>query len=334
EVIPALESVLERGASVFVLPSDPATVRDEVVAYLRDLGAVTHAWQGMDTADLQAAVHRALGWAPTHTCETGAHLSVAAGEREGGTIRAGLEATAAGIARLQGLRLRYPVFSWDQLPVQEALHHRYLVGVRTWQTFCERTQLSLHGWHVVVVGFGLEGEGIAEAARAFGGVVSVADHDPARRLEAAYAGWRTGSLDSLAHEADLIVTATGRSHVLTTELMSTLRSGCFLLNAGGERDEIDVDALTDRREVIPFVEQCRIGDRQIYLFAGGATADLAAGHGESLNAFDLTQGIMVAGIGLIVSPELDWPPGVHGLPDHVWRDLASRAAQRGVPAGG
>lgn len=331
KLIPALESVLERGATVFVLPADAATVRDEVVAYLRGLGVQTHAWQGMSAADQHEGVRRALEWGPTHTCESGAPLTVAAGEREGGTIRAGLEATAAGIARIQDLRLQYPVFSWHQLRAQEALRNRYLVGVSTWQTFCQRTQLSLHGRHVVVVGFGLVGQGLAEAARAFGGVVSVVEHDPVRRLEAAYAGWRSGSLDSLAPEADLIVTATGRSHVLTTDLMRTLRSGCFLLNVGDVRDEIDVDALTDSREVIPFVEQCRIGDRQIYLFAGGAMANLAAGQGESLNAFDLTLAIMVAGIGLIVSPELRWPPGVHGLPDEVWHEPARRAARRAAP---
>lgn len=334
KMVPALEALLEHGAQVFLLTASSTTVRDGVVTYLRDLDAVTYAWQGMTEAERQEGVQHALAWEPTHTCEMGADLAAAAGERAGGSIRAGLESTGSGVDRLRGLRLRYPVFNLDDLPVKDRLHNRFMVGLSTWQAFCERTQLSLHGRDVVVVGYGSVGQGVAQAARAFGGVVSVVEQDPSRRLEAGYAGLRTGTVESLAPQANVVVTATGRPNAVTADILHRLKPGCFVLNVGHLAQEIALEALNDRREVIPFVEQCQVGGTQIYLFAGGSMANLTAGHGDSLNAFDLTLAIMVAGVGLIVDPDLDWPPGVHPLPREAWQEAAILAAERSASAAG
>ena len=320
KMILALEAFLERGADLFLATCNKTTVRDEVVAYLGARGATSHAWRGMSDADVQEGIERALEYLPTHTCEMGADLTVAAHERGEASIQVGLEATGSGISRLQNLDLRYPVFNWDDLPIKEGLHNRYLVGLSTWQTFCERTQLSLHGKHIVVIGYGLVGQGVAEAARAFGGTVSVVERNPARRLEATYAGWHTGEL-ALAEHADVVVTATGVPNVLSQEVIRQLKPDCFLLNVGHVADEIDLSALGERREVIPFVEACEVHGKMVYLFAGGSMANLTAGHGDSLNAFDLTLAVMVAGVGFSVSEGKTWRAGVHPLPEGVWSEV-------------
>jgi adenosylhomocysteinase len=54
---------------------------------------------------------------------------------------------------------------------------------------------------------------------------------------------------------------------------------------------------------------------------GGAMANLTAGEGDSLNAFDLTLALMVAGIGYIVGAGADKPPGVYLLPREVWEKV-------------
>ena len=79
------------------------------------------------------------------------------------------------------------------MPIKEGLHNRYLVGQTAWQTFTDRTQLSLHRKRVLVVGYGLVGRGVALTARALGGAVSVAERDPARSLEARYDGFPVGT---------------------------------------------------------------------------------------------------------------------------------------------
>ncbi len=331
--VPALAGLLERGARLFLTTCNPATVRDRVVEHLTSLGARAHAWKGMPAAEHRRAAELALAWGPTHTCEMGADLTAAAHAIGTTTIRAALEATGSGINRLARLELRYPVFNWDDLPIKEGLHNRYMVGLTTWQTFFERTRLSLHEKHVTVVGYGLVGKGVAHAARAFGATVSVVDRDPERRLEARYAGWPTGKLDELAPVSDVVVTATGAIGAVGAETIARLKSGCFLLNVGHSGDEIDVAALPERRKVLPFVEACRVEDREVYLLAGGATANLVAGHGDSLNAFDVTSATMVAGIGYITGEGEARPAGVHRLPSPPLAPLSREGVKGGWERG-
>lgn len=324
KMVAAFEAFLQAGARVHLTTCNPSTVRDEVVRHLQDLGATAHAWYDMDEADFREGVQHALAWGPTHTCEMGAELSVAA-HRQGVTgIRAGLEATGSGITRLRELELTYPVYNWDDVPIKEGLHNRYLVGLSTWQAFTHRTWLSLHNKHVVVVGYGLVGQGVAEAAKAFGAHVSIAERDPARRLEARYAGWHTGTLLELAPRADVLVSATGVQHVISQEVIEALSSGCFLINVGHLANEIKLSALGTRQALIPYVEVCELSGKTIYLFAGGSMANLTAGPGDSLNAFDITLAVMVGGVGWIATNPAA-PPGVIPLPRGVWLEVADRA---------
>ena len=323
--VPALSGILARGAKLFLTTCNPTTVRDRVVQHLKAQGAHAHAWKDMPTDAYRRAVEEALAWGPTHTCEMGADLTFAAHANDVGTIHAALEATGSGINRLERLTLRYPVFNWDDLPVKEGLHNRYMVGLTTWQTFFERTRLSLHGKRVVVVGYGLVGKGVAHAAKAFGGTVSVVDLDPARRLEATFAGWHTATLDELASEADVVATATGVAGVVSAEVIARLKPDCFLLNVGHVGDEIEVAALPERRQVLPFVEACRVGDHEVFLLADGSMANLTAGHGDSLNAFDITSAVMVAGVGFIAGIDGPQTARVRPLPAEVWRQVATDA---------
>ena len=312
-----LVAARRRGAEVFAISCNPTTVRDGVIAYLQEHGVGTHAWAGMSERDYRESIAAALAWRPTHTCEMGADLSLQAGDDH--DIAIALEATGSGIARLADHPPAYPVFNWDDLPIKEGLHNRHMVGLSTWHTFMQRTWLSLHGKHVVVVGFGLVGEGVAEKARVFGAVVSVVDTDPGKRMQASYAGWNTGSLLELAPSADVLVTATGVAGAIDARVLRALKPGCFLLNVGHRADEIELDALGARTSIVPHVESCRIDGKELLLFAGGSMANLTAGFGDSLNAFDVTAATMAEGIAFIATAEPgDWRDGVHPLPREIW----------------
>jgi adenosylhomocysteinase len=329
----ALETLLERGAALFVTTCNTATVQDECVQRLLAAGAQGHAWLNMTAADQADAIVRMLAWQPTHLFEMGADLSAAIVQHGRPTrVRAGLEVTGSGITRLERLAdaghpLAFPVFNCDDVPIKEGLHNRYLVGLMTWHTFTARTRLSLHGKRVLVIGYGLVGEGVATAARAWGGAVAVAERDPSRALQARFGGFETGTLEALLPAADVVVTATGAAHVLNARHFPLLKAGSFLLNVGHTSDEIEVEALTPRREVLPFVEEVEMAGRSIFLFAGGSMANLTAGQGDSLNSFDLTLGTMVAGLRYIFTPEAEaMAPGLHPLPRAAWESVAREAS--------
>jgi adenosylhomocysteinase len=300
KIAPLIEGLLDRRARIFLVTCNPATVRDQVVNHLRSRGAQVQAWRDMSVVDNDRAIQQALDWGPTHLCELGADLSMALNARHpanfepaGDGIRAGLEGTGSGITRIQELQIRYPVFNWDDLPVKEGLHNRYMVGLSTWQTFFNRT---------------------------YGGAVTIVERDHSRALQAVYDGWQAASLPDALIRADVIVTCTGASGVLTGEHLPLLKDGVFLLNVGHEGAEIEVTALNEypHRHILPFIEEFELPGGTVYLIAEGAMANLTAGQGDSLNAFDLTSAILTAGIGFIAAEGASFAPGVHLLPRRVW----------------
>jgi adenosylhomocysteinase len=322
KIIVLIEGLLQRGASCFLLTCNPTTVRDEVVEYLVSRGAEARAWSGMSQSDYHAAIQAALNWKPTHLCEFGADLTYAihTGSESMPAIQASLEGTGSGIARLGNMRPLYPIFNWDDLPVKEGLHNRHMVGITTWQTFFERTHLTLHGKRVAVIGYGLVGQGVAATARAFGGSVTIVEKDPVRALQAAYDGWHVLPIESALQQADVVATAAGAAGVVTRAHLPYLRDGMFLVNIGHQSDEIDIPALYayPHRQVMPFIEEVDLDGARIYLFAGGSMANLTAGYGDSLNAFDTTLSLMAAGIKFTAGEGQNYSPGVYILPQDSW----------------
>ncbi|MDR3376348.1 MAG: NAD(P)-dependent oxidoreductase [Ancalomicrobiaceae bacterium] len=323
KMLPLVEGLAARGASLFITTCNPTTVRDEVVARMRSYGARVEAARDMPEADWNAAIAAGLDWGPTHLSEMGAdytHLLMTSG-RTLPPVKAGLEATGSGVSRLKGKLPPWPIFNWDDLPVKEGLHNRHMVGLTTWQAFFSRTLLSLHEKRVLVVGYGTVGQGLAASARAFGGTVMVAEIDAARALQARYDGWDVGSVAELAPRADVIVTGTGAHHVLPWEVIERLKDGCFLLNSGHRIDEIELAPVLERQIAapIPFVTSHVLpSGAKVHLLAGGAMANLTAGEGDSLNAFDVTLAVMATGIGHIVGDGEQASAGVHLLPKSAW----------------
>ncbi|MBI3296889.1 MAG: adenosylhomocysteinase [Elusimicrobia bacterium] len=328
-----IKSVLEHGAAVFLTSCNPDTTRDEVVSELTAAGAEAVARRGMTPGAWKASFKKALDWGPTHLIEMGGDLTAAWHRRPGERprVRAAIEATGSGISRLGRLSLRYPVLNLDAVPIKAGLHNRHMVGITALHAFCERTRLTLHEKTALVIGYGPVGRGVCEAARAYGGSVLVCDRDPARALEARYRGWETvGSAEGL-RRADLVITATGVPRVVTLKNAGSLKDGAFLMNVGHGSDEIDpaLRAHPKRRKVAPFVEAIALGRKTIHLFAGGSMANLVAGHGDSINAFDVPAAVLVSAIGFAAGRH-GLAPGLHALPERVWKAVAS--STRGAAA--
>ena len=328
KMVPLVDGLLAKGANLFVTTCNPATVRDPVAAAMKQKGAQVEAWHNMPAEAYRSAIQQALAWRPTHLCEMGADLSYELLRSEERStiaqgVRASLEATGSGINRLENLDLPYPVFNWDDLPIKEGLHNRHMVGLTTWQTFFACTQLTLHEKQVAVIGYGSVGRGIARVARAYGGTVTVVEKDPVRAIEASYDGWSVGKLEQIIGEADVIVTATGARGVISADHIPLLKDNVFLLNCGHHDAEIDVAVLRNypSEQVLPHIEAFVIGEKRVYLLAGGSMFNLTAGQGDSLNAFDVTLAALVSGIGHIVGRGAKSPPGIHLLPREVWEKV-------------
>lgn len=322
KMAPLVAGLLDAGCEVFLTTCNPTTVQDDVVAHLVSKGAVAHAWRDMSDKDWSDSFDKALAWGPTHLCEMGADLTTRLHEGKlQPDIIAGLEATGSGINRLGNVTPRYPIFNWDDLPVKEGLHNRHMVGLSAWQTFFQTTHLTLHEKVVVVIGYGLVGQGVAASAKAFGAQVQVAELDPARALQAKYDGWPVVDLNEAVKTADVIATATGAYGVVSATHLDNMKDGTFILNVGHVAQEIDVPYLkqnASHSEPMPYVNAYQLGDKTLFLLADGSMFNLTAGYGDSLNAFDVTLAVMAAGIGHIVGEGASAEKGLYLLPEHAW----------------
>jgi adenosylhomocysteinase len=125
KMIPLIEGLLSRRAQVYLTTCNPATVRDEVVVYLQQAGAQAQAWRDMPEEASRRASAGAIAWRPTHLCEFGADLTAAwLASSEPPPVRASLEGTGSGIARLQGMVPPYPIYNWDDHLAHLLLPHR------------------------------------------------------------------------------------------------------------------------------------------------------------------------------------------------------------------
>ncbi len=327
--LPVVEGLLEKGAKLFIVSCNPATVRHEVVDVIRSLGVSIDARQGMTEKQQQECIQRALAFDPTHLCEMGADLSYAVHQKKDAptSIKASLEATNTGINRLRLMRLRYPIFNWNNVPLKTEMHNRVMVGLVTCHTFFERTQLTFHGKRVLVVGFGPVGEGVCRSSAAYGGKVMVCDTEEKAALRAKIEGYLPVTLEEGLAKADVVITATGSKHVLNKEHFSILKPGSFLMNVGHSSDEIDVESLKayQWKKVLPHVDEISIDKKKVYLIAQGSMANLTAGMGDSLNSFDTTLCILVAGIGYMANVPKDLSPRLYDLPEEVWAPVDVRA---------
>ncbi|AJQ92542.1 NAD(P)-dependent oxidoreductase [Gynuella sunshinyii] len=325
KMVPLYEGFLKQGGELFVTTCNPTTVRDEVVSYLSSLGARTHAWLNMSQGDWEQSLQQALDWQPDYVCEFGAEIMSRLQQRPGQTMKAGLEGTGSGVSRLKRADMTFPVFNWDDLDAKEGLHNRHMVGLTAWQAFFERTRMTLHEKTVVVIGYGLVGQGVAFSARAYGGAVTVAERDPARRLMAQYDGWHVSELDDAIAQADVVVTATGACNVITARHLRQLKNGAFVMNVGHVSDEIDTSELdlSQGEEVLPHVYEYQQGNKHFFLLANGAMFNLTASFGDSLNAFDVTLAIMASGLVHILGDGAKADPGFYLLPDAVWKPAVS-----------
>lgn len=114
--------------------------------------------------------------------------------------------------------------------------------------FYASTSLLLGGKRILVIGYGWCGSGIAGKFRAMGAHTSVYDTDPVYLLKAKVDGHHVSEdLNELIAQAEVIVTSTGRFHVITKEHIPFFSDGLLLSNAGHFGFEIDTDDLRNRR---------------------------------------------------------------------------------------
>lgn len=323
-----LQRLLDAGVRVRVAAVNPDSTDDVAAAMLAEGGAEVWAWSRMTDREVAAG----LEWLLSEPCDA---VSDMGGELIAGHVREGiapvgaLEATTSGLHRLQGLEIPFPVFDWNSIQLKDRLHNRHHVGLTAWPAFSAVTGLALHGRSVLVVGFGPVGRGVAIHARALGAIVSVAELDPVRALEAQHHGCRDVSLEEGLASCSIVVTATGREGVLGPEQLGRLQPGAIVANVGHSNREIDVEWLDrhPRAAVAGSIDRYTIDDRDLFLINRGSLMNLAPGRHVAVDElFDPFAAIILQGLAWLLEGGADGAPaGLQPYPRHLELEVAELA---------
>jgi adenosylhomocysteinase len=320
-----LGTLLDAGATVRCAAVNPDSTDDRAAALLASRGADVWAWSRMTDTEVEEGLRWLLDDVPDAVSDMGGEFIAGCVER-GLRPAAALEATTSGLHRLNGLDVPFPVFNWNDIPLKDRIHNRHHVGLTAWPAFTAVTGMALHGRSVLVVGFGPVGRGVALVARALGAVVSVAELDPVRALEAQHHGCRDVPLEEGLANASIVVTATGIEGVLGPDQLARLRPGTMLANVGHSNREIDVGWLDQQPHdgIVPGIDRYVIDGSDVYLLNRGSLVNLAP-QVESVvdEFFDPFAAIIISGLAWILNGGAEGAsPGLQQYPAQLEKEIA------------
>ncbi|MBI5035871.1 adenosylhomocysteinase [Candidatus Micrarchaeota archaeon] len=285
------------GAEVALCGSNPLSTQDDVAAALAKEMPV-FAIRGIDSKGYYECLNSTLDTKPHITMDDGADLinTLHSKRRELiGNVIAGQEETTTGVIRLKAMaaegKLEYPVIAVNDTPTKHLFDNRYGTGQSTLDGIIRATDTLIAGKNFVVAGYGWCGRGFAMRARGMGAKVIVTEIDEVKALEAHMDGFRVMPMKEAAKIGDVFVTATGCKDVVTVEHVKLMKMGAILANTGHFDVEVavkEIRSLGKTREIRPEVEEVSVGEKKIYILAGGRLVNLACASGHPSEVMDMS----------------------------------------------
>jgi adenosylhomocysteinase len=168
-----------------------------------------------------------------------------------------------------------------------------------------------------------------------GANVIVTEVDPIRALEAAMDGYRVMKMKDAAKIGEILVSATGDKHVISKEIMLTLRDGAVIANSGHFDVEIDMASLEtmkkSKRRLRNSLDEYILPDgKKIYVLGEGRLVNLAAAEGHPAEVMDMSFANQALAAEFFVQNQGKLDSKVHVLP----KDLDKQVAQLKLTAMG
>ncbi len=289
------------GAEVFLAASNPLSTQDTTAAALvKHYGIATFAICGEDNDSYYSHIKAICDAKPLMTMDDGADVvSYLHKERrdvlEG--IIGGTEETTTGVIRLRAMEadnvLEYPIVAVNDASTKHLFDNRYGTGQSTMDAIMRATNVLIAGKVLVVAGYGWCGKGVASRAKGLGANVVVTEVNPIAALEAVMDGFRVMTMMEAAPIADIIVTVTGDTTVVSGDVFGALKDGAIVANAGHFNVELDLDALESqtksRKKIRGHIEEFQLNNgRSVYILGEGRLVNLAAAEGHPPAVMDMS----------------------------------------------
>jgi len=296
-----LRTLKAGGAEIALCASNPLSTRDDVCATLvahEDIPV--YAYYGEDVQTYYRHVDQVLSHKPQLTMDDGADLIVKLHEMGGETLNrviGGMEETTTGVIRVRSMArngiLKFPVVAVNDTPTKRFFDNRYGTGQNTVDGILRATNILIAGKVAVVAGYGWVGRGIALRLKGMGANVIVTEVSPIAALEAVMEGYRVMPMAEAVKEADIIVSATGGTEIVSRAHFADLKEGVLLCNSGHFDVEIDVKGLRETAVSHKMVrnnteEYLLPSGQRVYLLAEGRLVGQAAAEASPASVMDMS----------------------------------------------
>lgn len=296
-----LRTLKAGGAEIALCASNPLSTRDDVCATLVAHEEIpVYAYYGEDVQTYYRHVDQVLAHKPQLTMDDGADLIVKLHEMGGETLSrviGGMEETTTGVIRVRSMErngiLKFPVVAVNDTPTKRFFDNRYGTGQNTVDGILRATNILIAGKVAVVAGYGWVGRGIALRLKGMGANVIITEVSPIAALEAVMEGYRVMPMADAVKEADIIVSATGGTEIVSRAHFADLKEGVLLCNSGHFDVEIDVkglkEAAVSHKMARTNTEEYLLPSGQrVYLLAEGRLVGQAAAEASPASVMDMS----------------------------------------------
>jgi adenosylhomocysteinase len=246
-------------------------------------------------------------------------------------IKGVTEETTTGVKRLYKMaaegQLLFPAINVNDSVTKSKFDNLYGCRHSLVDAICRATDVMLAGKTAVVCGYGDVGKGCVQSLRGQGCRVIVTEIDPINALQAAMEGIQVLPLEDVVDTADIFVTATGNSDIITVDHMAQMKHNAIVCNIGHFDNEIDMAGLArsgaTRDELKPGTDVWRFPDgHQIIVLAEGRLVNLgcATGHPSFVMSCSFSNQT-IAQVELFNNLER-YPIGVYVLPKQLDEKVA------------
>jgi adenosylhomocysteinase len=284
------------GMEIDLVAANPLSTKDSIAGYLSSIGVNVRGRGYESEEEYHSAIESLASSLPEMIIDDGGELHVAYSLTNSRSCFGGTDETTSGTDRLRSLdrerKLRYPVIPVNEARTKHLFDNKYGTGQSSLDGLVRATGLLLAGKVVAVSGYGWVGRGVAERARGMGARVIITEVDPVSALEAHLDGFEVGRMNDVVGRAQIFLTCTGQTDVLSRQHFKRMRSGAILGNCGHFDKEINVNDLVAMSRSQPKVgkniTEYRISGKSIFLLCEGRVINLVAADGHPPEVMQLS----------------------------------------------
>jgi adenosylhomocysteinase len=292
-----IETLKELGAEVSWSSCNIFSTQDHAAAAIAKAGIPVFAWKGMNEEEFDWCIEQTLfafeGGKPLNMIlDDGGDLTNLVLDHHPELVPGikGLsEETTTGVHRLyermKNGKLPLPAINVNDSVTKSKFDNKYGCRESLVDAIRRATDVMLAGKVAVVAGYGDVGKGSAQSLSGSGVRVIVTEIDPICALQAAMDGYEVKKMIDAVTEANIVVTATGNTDIITGEHFILMKDKTIVCNIGHFDNEIDMAWLNKnykntKVQIKPQVDLYNVEGHDIIVLAEGRLVNLgcATGH--------------------------------------------------------